>query len=150
MPERDVGQPAENADAEPQTQIRVYTGAFPTATGEYPTYTGEIPLHTGEVPAYPSRRSRRELRNAEPVASVDHHVEFEPIGIEDDEPVPEPEGELEQPEAAPASQLQAEEAVAEFGTDLSTETSPAEAAPAEPEIADEVGPEPEFGAPSGG
>src|SRR5690625_3005651 len=85
MPERDVGQPAENADAEPQTEVRVYTGAFPTATGEYPTYTGEIPLHTADRPTYPSRRSRREMRaqQLESEPSVDHHIEFEPIAVED-------------------------------------------------------------------
>lgn len=100
MPERNVGQPAENADAEPQTEVRVYTGAFPTATGEYPTYTGEIPLHTGEVPSYPSRRSRRELRQqeADPVVTGDHHVEFEPIEFEDDAPA-RPESDFEQADA---------------------------------------------------
>src|SRR5690625_3620369 len=70
---------------EPQTELRVYTGAFPTATGEYPTYTGEIPLHTADRPTYPSRRSRREMR-AQQLASepsVDHHIEFEPIAVED-------------------------------------------------------------------
>src|SRR5690625_4381388 len=102
MPERVVGQPAENADAEPQTEVRVYTGAFPTATGEYPTYTGEIPLHTGEVPSYPSRRSRRELRQQqpEPVVIGDHHVEFEPIDLEDDARV-EPESDFDQADAIP-------------------------------------------------
>ncbi len=77
------GEPAAFED-EPQTELRVYTGAFPTATGEYPTYTGEIPLHTADRPTYPSRRSRREMRaqQLESEPSVDHHIEFEPIDVE--------------------------------------------------------------------
>lgn len=74
-----------------ETEVRVYTGAFPTATGEYPVYTGEIPAYTGQQPSYPSRRSRREMREKEieGAASVDHHVEFEIPELEAEEAEPE-------------------------------------------------------------
>lgn len=61
-----------------ETEMRVYTGAYPTATGEYPTYTGEIPTNTGEMSEYPKRRSQRDTHEQPIVPAGDHHVEFQP------------------------------------------------------------------------